>query len=132
MKIAALLTALPLVIALNAKATSLAPVYHELACTSTDSHADDGTIVAVDYAPTIKKHVIRISEQTIMGPRLISTESAMKLLSKMIGGPVVYQGEKHTVIFNATVSPNADGSRRGTLTDKKTGAVKELRCGLVR
>lgn len=128
----ALLMTLPLVFALNAGATSLAPVYHELACTSTDSHADYGTIVNVDYAPTMKKHIIRLSEQTIMGPRLVSTETAVKLLSKLMGAPVVYQGEKNTVIFNATVSPNADGSRRGTLTNKKTGATKELRCNLVR
>ena len=128
----ALLMTLPLVFALNANAVSLAPVYHELSCVSTDSHADYGTLVGIDYAPVSQSYVIRVSEQTIMGPRLLSTENARKLIAKMIGGPIVYQGDKHTVVYSGTVAPNADGSRRATLTDLKTGAKKELRCRLVR
>lgn len=127
----ALFSTLPLIFAINAHATSLAPVYHELACKSVSSGIDHGTTVNVDYLPTTKSYRLTITEQTIMGPR-VSTDLARKLLSKMIGGPVVYSGQKFTVSTNATVSPSADGSRRGTLTNVKTGMKQELRCQFVR
>lgn len=128
----ALITLILSLTAVQASARTPIPTFRIYECESVHKGPDHGTEVLLEVVRG--QHQLVITSLTIAGAKTVVEKARRVLPPKgMLGAPIRYVGQNHTLTVNGTVAPSENGGRPGTLAHNRLKiAPTRLECQSVR